>query len=342
MLNVNEIENPQKIKGCFSWFFKKKVKVPMEKDIQSLAEVDDKIDEEIEQAIGALQEPFVEEPEWEENAALCEYDPMLELNYYKMPPVELLSDYQSEYHKISDDHLINNKNKIVELFANHRIQIIKITATIGPMATVYEIVLASGTRISKIKDKNKFFEDDIAMNLATQNVQIIAPMPGKGTIGILVPNIHSQIVSLRSVIVSPRFQESGMELPIALGKTILNESFVFDLTQMPHLLIAGSSGQGKTVSLNVIISSILYKKHPSQVKMVIIDFKSLDFTPYEQIERHFLAKLQNTQKAIITNTPDAVNTLHSLCMEMNNRYDFLKRHRFATSKNTTANLLQED
>ncbi|MDR2038345.1 MAG: DNA translocase FtsK [Bacteroidales bacterium] len=253
-------------------------------------------------------------------AALGEYDPTLDLSNYQMPSLELLKDHKSENSVVSNDELINNKNRIVETLANYKIQIDKIKATIGPTVTLYEIVPAPGVRISKIKN----LEDDIALSLAALGIRIIAPMPGKGTIGIEVPNLNPEIVSMRSIIASRRFQDATMELPIALGKTISNETFVFDLTRMPHLLVAGSTGQGKSVGLNAIIASILYKKHPSQVKLVMVDPKSVEFSPYEKIERHYLAKLPDSEEAIITDTQKVIYTINSLCIEMDTRYSLLK------------------
>ncbi len=256
----------------------------------------------------------------EDIEALGEYDPTLDLSGYTMPPIELLEDHKSEGSVVSNDELINNKNRIVETLANYKIQIDKIKATIGPTVTLYEIVPAPGVRISKIKN----LEDDIALSLSALGIRIIAPMPGKGTIGIEVPNLHPEIVSMRSIINSRRFQESTAELPIALGKTISNETFVFDLTRMPHLLVAGATGQGKSVGLNAIIASILYKKHPSQVKLVMVDPKSVEFTPYEQIEKHYLAKLPDAEEAIIIDTQKVIYTINSLCIEMDTRYNLLK------------------
>ncbi len=286
------------------------------------------LDEDIELTIEAQsvnEEPSKEETEeepymMEDIAALGEYDPTLDLSRYEMPPLELLADHKSENSMVSNDELINNKNKIVETLANYKIQIDKIKATIGPTVTLYEIVPAPGVRISKIKN----LEDDIALSLAALGIRIIAPMPGKGTIGIEVPNLNPEIVSMRSIIASRRFQEATMELPIALGKTISNETFVFDLTRMPHLLVAGSTGQGKSVGLNAIIASLLYKKHPSQVKLVMVDPKSVEFTPYEKIERHFLAKLPDAEESIIIDTQKVIYTINSLCIEMDTRYSLLK------------------
>ena len=264
----------------------------------------------------ADDEPYV----MEDIAALGEYDPTLELSRYVMPPLEMLADHKSENSVVSNDELINNKNRIVETLSNYGIQIDKIKATIGPTVTLYEIVPAPGVRIAKIKN----LENDIALSLAALGIRIIAPMPGKGTIGIEVPNQHPEIVSMRSIIASRRFQEAAMELPVALGKTISNETFVFDLTRMPHLLVAGSTGQGKSVGLNAIIASILYKKHPSQVKLVMVDPKSVEFTPYEKIERHFLAKLPDAEEAIIIDTQKVIYTINSLCIEMDTRYSLLR------------------
>lgn len=258
--------------------------------------------------------PFID------NAPMGDYDPTLDLSHYKLPPLELLEDHKITNSEVSNEELINNKNKIVETLANYKIQIDKIKATIGPTVTLYEIVPAPGIRISKIKN----LEDDIALSLAALGIRIIAPMPGKGTIGIEVPNLKPEIVSMRSIISSRKFQESGFELTIALGKTISNETYVFDLTKMPHLLVAGATGQGKSVGLNAIITSILYKKHPSQVKFVMVDPKKVELTLYSKLERHFLAKLPDSEEAIITDTQKVIATLNSLTIEMDNRYELLK------------------
>ena len=269
----------------------------------------------------SFPDDYDDEPYYMEDiAALGEYDPTLELSRYQMPPLDLLADHKSENAEVSDDEHINNKNRIVETLRNYGIQIIHIKATPGPTVTLYEIVPAEGVRSAKIKS----LENDIALRLAAIGIRIIAPMPGKGTIGIELPNQHPEIVSMRSIIASPRFQEAKMELPIALGKTISNETFVFDLAKMPHLLVAGSTGQGKSVGLNAIIASILYKKHPSQVKLVMVDPKLVEFTPYEKIERHFLAKLPDAEEAIITDTTKVIHTINSLCIEMDTRYSLLR------------------
>ncbi len=251
---------------------------------------------------------------------LGDYDPKLDLSHYTLPTLELLEDHKTDNSEVSNDEIINNKNKIVETLANYKIQIDKIKATIGPTVTLYEIVPAPGVRISKIKS----LEDDIALNLSALGIRIIAPMPGKGTIGIEVPNLKPEIVSMRSLISSRKFQESNFEIAIALGKTISNETYVFDLTRMPHLLVAGATGQGKSVGLNAIITSILYKKHPSQVKFILVDPKKVELTLYSKLERHFLAKLPDTEDAIITDTQKVIYTLNSLTLEMDNRYELLK------------------
>lgn len=249
-----------------------------------------------------------------------DYDPTLELSNYKSPPLELLDDHRSADSVVTNEELLQNKNKIVETLRNYKIEITKIKATIGPTITLYEIVPAPGVRISKIKN----LEDDIALSLAALGIRIIAPMPGRGTIGIEVPNQKPEIVSMRSVISSMKFQESKFELPLALGKTISNESYVVDLTKMPHLLVAGATGQGKSVGLNAIITSLLYKKHPSQLKFVFVDPKKVELTLYEKIEKHFLAKLPDSEEAIITENSKVVHTLNSLSKEMDNRYNLLK------------------
>jgi DNA segregation ATPase FtsK/SpoIIIE, S-DNA-T family len=249
-----------------------------------------------------------------------DYDPTLELSSFRFPPVSLLEPYRSSESTVSKEELVNNKNRIVETLGNYKIQIDKITATIGPTVTLYEIVPAPGIRISKIKN----LEDDIALSLSALGIRIIAPIPGRGTIGIEVPNQNPEIVSMRSVISSTRFQEAKYDLPIVLGKTISNETYVVDLTRMPHLLIAGATGQGKSVGLNAILTSLLYKKHPAQLKFVLIDPKKVELTVYSKIERHYLAKLPDTEEAIITDTQKVIHTLQSLTIEMDQRYNLLK------------------
>ncbi len=248
-----------------------------------------------------------------------EFDPTLELANFKFPSFHLLKQY-NESISIDPEELEQNKDKIVETLKNYKIGIAEIKATVGPTITLYEIVPEAGIRISKIKN----LEDDIALSLSALGIRIIAPIPGKGTIGIEVPNKKSTIVSMHSVISSKKFQESQMELPVALGKTISNETFVVDLAKMPHLLMAGATGQGKSVGLNAVLTSILYKKHPAEVKFVLVDPKKVELTLFNKIERHYLAKLPDTEDAIITDTTKVVHTLNSLCIEMDNRYDLLK------------------
>ncbi len=250
-----------------------------------------------------------------------EFDPKLELSKYKFPTIELLKDYASNTGiTINQEELEENKNKIVSTLNNYKIGIASIKATVGPTVTLYEIVPEAGIRISKIKN----LEDDIALSLSALGIRIIAPIPGRGTIGIEVPNKNPSIVSMRSVIASPKFQSAEMELPIAFGKTISNETFVVDLAKMPHLLMAGATGQGKSVGLNAILTSLLYKKHPAEVKFVLVDPKKVELTLFNKIERHFLAKLPDSEEAIITDTNKVVSTLNSLCVEMDARYDLLK------------------
>lgn len=249
-----------------------------------------------------------------------EYDPTLDLSNYKYPGIELLEEYEIQEQTISTKELEARKNLIVETLSNYKIDIDKIKATIGPTVTLFEIIPAPGIRISKIKN----LEDDIALSLSALGIRIIAPIPGKGTIGIEVPNVSPEVVSMRDVISSTKFQNTEMELPIAFGRTISNEVFVTDLTKMPHLLMAGATGQGKSVGLNAIIASLLYKKHPSQVKFVMVDPKKVELSLYKHIERHFLAKLPDEEEAIITDTSKVITTLNSLCAEMDQRYDLLK------------------
>ena len=249
-----------------------------------------------------------------------EYDPKLDLSKFKLPTLDLLRDYGSANIKINQQELEENKNKIVETLNNYNIDISKIKATIGPTVTLYEIIPAAGVRISKIKN----LEDDIALSLSALGIRIIAPIPGKGTIGIEVPSTNPQMVPMRNLIAGEKFQKSEMELPVAMGKTISNETFIADLARMPHLLMAGATGQGKSVGLNVILASLLYKKHPSQVKFVLVDPKKVELTLFNKIERHYLAKLPDSEEAIITDTNKVINTLNSLCLEMDARYELLK------------------
>ena len=249
-----------------------------------------------------------------------QFDPTLELSNYQFPSLDLLKKYDSESITINQEELEENKNRIVETLSNYKIGIASIKATIGPTVTLYEIVPDAGVRISKIKN----LEDDIALSLSALGIRIIAPIPGKGTIGIEVPNKNSTIVSMRSVIASQKFQKSDMQLPVALGKTISNETFVADLAKMPHLLMAGATGQGKSVGLNAVLTSLLYKKHPAEVKFVLVDPKKVELTLFNKIERHYLAKLPDSEEAIITDNTKVIHTLNSLCIEMDNRYEMLK------------------
>ena len=249
-----------------------------------------------------------------------EYDPKLDLSSYNYPTLDLLESYGDKRIEVNKEELEANKNRIVETLSHYNISIEKIKATIGPTVTLFEIVPQAGVRISKIKN----LEDDIALSLSALGIRIIAPIPGKGTIGIEVPNQKPEIVPMKSILGSERFVNSDYELPIGLGKTISNEVFVADLTKMPHLLMAGSTGQGKSVGLNAILVSLLYKKHPSQVKFVLVDPKKVELTLFRTIERHFLAKLPGEEEAIITDTKKVINTLNSLCIEMDQRYELLK------------------
>ncbi|OIQ18030.1 MAG: cell division protein FtsK [Flavobacterium sp. MedPE-SWcel] len=249
-----------------------------------------------------------------------EFDPTLELSNYQFPSIDLLKDYSSGGITINQEELEENKNKIVETLRNYKIDIAQIKATVGPTVTLYEIIPEAGIRISKIKN----LEDDIALSLSALGIRIIAPIPGKGTIGIEVPNNSPTMVSMRSAIASPKFQNAEMELPIALGKTISNETYVVDLAKMPHMLMAGATGQGKSVGLNAVLTSLLYKKHPAEVKFVLVDPKKVELTLFNKIERHYLAKLPDDGDAIITDNTKVINTLNSLCIEMDDRYNLLK------------------
>ena len=302
-----------------------------ENDSELIIEHTDELDEQIEQPSFDEDEDFSIEVAPEE-AELSdedlqekidefgEYDPKLDLSSYTLPPIDLLQKFETSRSGVDKEELERNKNNIVETLLNYKIEIDKIKATIGPTVTLYEIIPAPGVRISKIKN----LEDDIALSLAALGIRIIAPIPGKGTIGIEVPNSKPEIVSMRSLIASEKFQNSEAELPIVLGKTITNETYTFDLAKSPHLLVAGATGQGKSVGLNAILVSLLYKKHPAQVKFVLVDPKKVELTLFNKIERHFLAKLPGEEEPIITDTSKVVNTLNSLCIEMDNRYELLK------------------
>lgn len=249
-----------------------------------------------------------------------DYDPKLDLLSYQYPTLDLLDEYNQAHRKVSPEELAQNKDKIVQTLTDFKIGIASIKATIGPTVTLYEIVPEAGVKIARIKN----LEDDIALNLAALGIRIIAPIPGKGTIGIEVPNKHREIVPLRDMLATDKFVKSLMDLPVILGKTIANEVVVADLTRMPHLLIAGATGQGKSVGLNVLLASLIYKKHPSQLKLVLVDPKKVELSLYTKLERHFLAKLPSSEEPIITETKKVVSTLNSLCLEMDLRYELLK------------------
>ncbi|MDX1426435.1 MAG: DNA translocase FtsK 4TM domain-containing protein, partial [Salegentibacter mishustinae] len=276
---------------------------------------------EVEMEVETTEEEEVEEDKISNKIVkdFGEFDPTLELSNYKFPTLELLQEYGGGI-TVDQEELEEHKNRIVDTLKNYKIEIAQIKATVGPTVTLYEIVPEAGIRISKIKN----LEDDIALSLSALGIRIIAPIPGKGTIGIEVPNKNSTIVSMRSVIASPKFQNAEMELPMALGKTISNETFVVDLAKMPHMLMAGATGQGKSVGLNAILTSLLYSKHPAEVKFVLVDPKKVELTLFNKIERHYLAKLPDSGDAIITDNTKVINTLNSLCIEMDDRYELLK------------------
>ncbi|MGG9970252.1 DNA translocase FtsK 4TM domain-containing protein [Ferruginibacter sp. SUN002] len=279
---------------------------PLELEIKS---VPDKIADE---PVAATEKP--------KTATSTPYDPILDLRDYKYPTLDLLENHGSDKIVQDNNELENNKNQIINTLKNYDIHISKISATVGPTVTLYEIIPAAGVRISRIKN----LEDDIALSLAALGIRIIAPIPGKGTIGIEVPNAKKTIVSMKTLLASEKFQKNSFSLPIAIGKKIDNENFIVDLAAMPHLLMAGATGQGKSVGLNAILVSLLYKKHPSQLKFVLVDPKKVELSIYKTIEKHFLAKLPDEGDAIITDTKKVVHTLNALCIEMDNRYDLLK------------------
>ncbi len=314
ILNASELSLEPKIKTEtleITNFSVEDTSIPQETFVNEDAFVVEKIEEEVlveENLAARLVQDF------------GEFDPTLELSHYQFPPIDLLKEYSSGGITINQAELEDNKNRIVDTLKNYSIGISQIKATIGPTVTLYEIVPEAGIRISKIKN----LEDDIALSLAALGIRIIAPIPGKGTIGIEVPNNNPTLVSMKSVISSPKFQTAEMELPIALGKNISNETFVVDLAKMPHLLMAGATGQGKSVGLNAVLTSLLYKKHPAEVKFVLVDPKKVELTLFNKIERHYLAKLPDGGDAIITDNTKVINTLNSLCIEMDNRYSLLK------------------
>lgn len=345
-------EEEKKKKGVFS-IFKKKKKEDIVEDIEVDEEEADDVDEEDFTITVAQEEEQVEivrpnvaakveEVEQEtvdavDNAfsvdipkgddvpydlsSLGEYDPRLDLSRYVFPSVELLKKYDFSAHQVDMDEQTANQKRIKQTLENFGIGISSIKATVGPTITLYEVIPEAGVRISKIRN----LEDDIALSLSALGIRIIAPMPGKGTIGIEVPNKDPQIVSMQSVIASKKFVECKYDLPVALGKTITNEIFMFDLCKMPHLLVAGATGQGKSVGLNAIIASLLYKKHPAELKFVLIDPKMVEFSIYSEIERHYLAKLPDEDKPIVTDFTKVIQVLNSLCKEMDDRYDLLMK-----------------
>ncbi|MCD6066574.1 MAG: translocase FtsK [Bacteroidetes bacterium] len=274
---------------------------------------------------GPKAEAIIDDQEPEDKAKnlverFGEFDPTLDLGSYQFPTLDLLQNFGHIETKINQEELNGNKNRIIDTLKNYGIEIASIKATVGPTVTLYEIVPAAGVRISKIKN----LEDDIALSLSALGIRIIAPIPGKGTIGIEVPNQNPEMVPMRNIIASEKFQHSTFDLPIALGKTISNETFIADLAKMPHLLMAGATGQGKSVGLNAVLVSLLYKKHPAQIKFVLVDPKKVELTLFNKIERHFLAKLPNSEDAIITDNTKVIHTLNSLCIEMDNRYALLQ------------------
>ena len=312
------LENPEPTIKNYSGLAKKESKKPIEPLEVTVANNE----EEIEMKVETVKEEKSETDNLSDKLVkdFGAFDPTLELSKYQFPTLNLLKKYDTEGITIDKEELEENKNKIVETLNNYKIGIASIKATIGPTVTLYEIVPDAGVRISKIKN----LEDDIALSLSALGIRIIAPIPGKGTIGIEVPNKRPTIVSMHSVISSKKFQNSDMQLPVALGKTISNETFVFDLAKMPHLLMAGATGQGKSVGLNAVLTSLLYKKHPAEVKFVLVDPKKVELTLFNKIERHYLAKLPDSEEAIITDNTKVINTLNSLCIEMDNRYEMLK------------------
>ena len=309
--------------------------VKSDNEVAAAEEVEEELDLKIEES---AEEELLSDKEIERSHGVdTPYDPTEDLHEFKNPTLDLLKEHSvNNSISINKEELEANKNKIVNTLANYNIQIDKIKATIGPTITLYEIVPAPGIRISKIKN----LEDDIAMSLAALGIRIIAPIPGRGTIGIEVPNQNPEIISMRTIIASEKFQNSKFDLPVAIGKTISNETFVFDLAKMPHLLVAGATGQGKSVGLNAIITSLLYKKHPAQLKFVMVDPKKVEFSLFSKIERHYLAKLPDREDAIITDNKEVVATINSLCVEMDDRYELLKTARAKNLKEYNAKFIQ--
>ncbi|NQU54642.1 MAG: DNA translocase FtsK 4TM domain-containing protein [Bacteroidetes bacterium] len=315
------IDEDDVVKAIFEPDFDDEELVVEEMQIERPQTIEDEKEDENELKLVVKPKVVEEETDEVKPDELEDYDPTLDLSSYKFPTLELLDDHSFGNADVSNEELISNKNKIVETLRHYKIEITKIRATIGPTITLYEIVPAPGIRISKIKN----LEDDIALSLAALGIRIIAPIPGRGTIGIEVPNQHPEAVSMRSVIASKKFQETTAELPIAIGKTISNETYLIDLAKMPHILVAGATGQGKSVGVNAIITSLLYKKHPSQLKFVFIDPKKVELNLYSIIEKHYLAKLPDEEEAVITDIQKVKATLNSINVEMDSRYDLLKK-----------------
>jgi S-DNA-T family DNA segregation ATPase FtsK/SpoIIIE len=299
--------------------------VKLELEVEDVAHVTEQVEEEDEDINASVLREF------------GQYDPMLDLPSYQFPNIGLLNEvFENQHEKVSQEELESNKTKIVDTLGSYGINISKIKATIGPTVTLYEIIPEAGVRISKIKN----LEGDIALSLAALGIRIIAPMPGRGTIGIEVPNKNRETVFIRSVLASEKFQKANYDLPIVLGKTISNDIHIVDLAKMPHLLMAGATGQGKSVGLNVILASLIYKKHPAELKFVLVDPKKVELTLFNKLERHFLAKLPNAEEAIITDTKKVIFTLNSLCIEMDSRYDLLKEASVRNLKEYNAKFAQ--
>lgn len=293
-----------------------------QEDLESLEGLDDDDDLELSVEESGTEEKELSKSDIERKLeALGPYDPKLDLGRFKLPKIDLLADHGGGNIEVNREELEQNKTRIVNTLKNYKIEIQQIKATVGPSITLYEIVPAAGVRISKIKN----LEDDIALSLSALGIRIIAPIPGRGTIGIEVPNQKADVVSMRNLIASEKFQNSKMDLPVVLGKTISNETYIADLAKMPHLLMAGATGQGKSVGLNAILVSLLYKKHPAEIKFVLVDPKKVELTLFNKIERHYLASLPDNEEPIITDTTKVVHTLNSLCIEMDNRYEMLKQ-----------------
>ena len=310
--NESEVEKSVAMELSIEENLKEEMTVVSDKQEEDEGDLNLEIEEVPEEKVGNSSESLVEK--------FGEYDPTLDLSEYRMPSLDLLENYGDIETRITQEELNGNKDRIIATLRNYGIEIEKIKATIGPTVTLYEIVPAAGIRISKIKN----LEDDIALSLAALGIRIIAPIPGRGTIGIEVPNQNPEMVPMRNILATEKFQNSGFDLPIALGKTISNETYIADLAKMPHLLMAGATGQGKSVGLNCVLVSLLYKKHPSQIKFVLVDPKKVELTLYNKIERYFLAKLPNSEDAIITDNTKVIHTLNSLCIEMDNRYALLQ------------------